>query len=105
MLAAVAVGAHPDIAAGAAKMVQVRIRSGLRRHVPLLSRPAPLTTAAWRRPHCLRQVERVIQPNMEAHAAYAPFFEAYKAMYGAVKPISAQAADGAEALAAAGGSC
>lgn len=68
VLAAVAVGVHPDIPTGAARMVQT---------------------------------ERVVRPDMAAHANYAPFFEAYKALYGAAKPVIAQAAEGAAAAAVA----
>lgn len=108
VLAAVAVGAHPDVAAGAASMVQARpppshlacLAHSLPHppppppRIPLLGPPS---TEHRRRPP--PQVERVVRPDMAAHAAYGPFFEAYKALYGAVRPVSGRAAEGAAVLA------
>ena len=41
--------------------------------------------------------ERVVEPDMAAHAAYAPFFAAYSVLYHAAKPVLATAADAARA--------
>lgn len=116
MLAAVAVGAHPDIATGAARMVQVRADARHGNRAIVASDPALVSFQRARRwcdsnlnlgsasslpdsgQPTTWQVERVVEPDMNAHAAYAPFFEAYRALYAAAKPISEMAAAGAAAV-------
>lgn len=65
VLAAVAAGAHPDVATACAAMVHV---------------------------------ERVIEPDAAAHAAYDAFFQAYAALYPALAPIARAAGAAAAEL-------